>query len=95
MDKIAINIKAANLCGWDDIAQGQDTEDACSPMRGRFNIFTNPADREATVIALGEKHNIHFQSNGEYWYSYYDNDDDGFADRGTYTEALAAAVDAI
>ena len=97
MDTLAINLKAAKLCGLKTytvthfIDFGVATYDDEVGNERTFCIFTNPADREATVIALGEKHGIIIYYNQDYtcWMS--SADDKHYS---TYTEALAAAVEA-
>ena len=110
MDKLAINIKAAKLLHDPSkidnyIKSGGNIEPVC-------DIFTNPADREATVIALGEKHMMigpcykDCRSEAEFYgkldaneapdawqFSYMEGGSSGSFD--TYTEALAAAVEAV
>ena len=108
MDKLAIKLKAAKLCGHDPIesvwqidvifiGKGQDER--------AFDIFTNPADQIATVIALGEKHDIGlsyiFKSKSspipQGWAWMEDNADSGKYECGfkTYTEAVAKACEAV
>ena len=92
MDKLAINLKAAKLCG-------RSSSFVVNENRP-FDIFTNPADREATVIALGEKHGINLscQATGEgmCWEGYKQGEGcityETNTGAGGYTEALAAAV---
>lgn len=59
-----------------------------------FNIFTSAADREAVVIALGEKHGIHFVKYSIGWMA--DNGEYNVIDEcPTYPEAIAAACESL
>ena len=52
MNKSEQNIEAAKLCGIDFTIEHDNMPQVITADGKTFNIFTNPADREATVIAL-------------------------------------------
>ena len=101
--KLEINIKAAKLLN--DPAKIDTYIKAGGYIESVCDIFNRSADREATMIALGENWGVSFShSNNEeqgdegWWFLAsghgfnYFKDDEWF---DTYTEALAAAVGAI
>ena len=107
MDKITINLKAAKMYGHPSHFKIDGDIYSEYPVRLvnnawiPFDIFTNPADREATVIALGEKHGVslaYLTEDDEWkagWYIiYYEHGTDD-AGHTTYTEALAKACESV
>lgn len=115
MIKLEISLKAAKLCGHDAVernswgvlvpAEKETNYKINGIYQRKFDIFTSPADREATAIALGEKHGISiaFYREDEEWaagwainrYEFIAGDTLHEQHYKTYTEALAAAVEAI
>ena len=83
MNKQELNMKAARMCGWSD----DEIDNA------PFDLDTSAADREATVIALGEKYGSYIAYTGT-WEAYNMEDEQLTEDCATYKEALLAAVEA-
>lgn len=116
MTKLEINKKAAELCGVRAVIHygivttspnHELTDLECGELGDVFNIFTSAADREATVIALGEKYCIVLSCiAGEHWHAFANFDGIEavkLTDKckpkkswdGTYLEALVAAVKSV
>ena len=101
--KLEINLKAAKLCGIQVFpAELLNKAALVNKYDKLFDIFSRSDDREATVIALGEKHAIALEpcpSPDKTKWCYVQRTGDGIYEMGkacgTYTEALAAAVEAI
>ena len=109
------NLKAAKLCGHDAVERNsggvlvpseKETNYKINGIYQRqFDIFTNPADKIATVIALGEKDIFLAPAGGGKWIGMqrHASNHFGMPDEldeltpvcDTHTEALAAAVEAV
>lgn len=98
MNNQAINLKAAGLCDLSPrLFAGKVLSDRGLINDDGFDIFTNPADREATVIALGLLDNIGICCSGQQWFIWDDGQECHLTPDvyNTYPEAIAAAVEAI